>query len=113
MLLKRGVVTLSTTGKRTAQEMETEMSKKTTLLSCPFCGLDEAFLTDTMPAGAYWIECAHCGAETQGSERQSEAIAAWNRRAPGAEAEAVWDTLIEAITSDLPPPPTPKGRLDE
>jgi len=52
------------------------------LLLCPFCGQQEAELTDAMPAGAYWVVCGHCGVETHSSRVRSEAIAAWNWRPP-------------------------------
>ena len=68
-----------------------------TLLPCPFCG-GEAKLHDgvvVIPVidenGAYidadvedtpaWVECAACGAATDGVDSADEAIAAWNRRA--------------------------------
>ncbi len=67
------------------------------LLPCPFCG-GEAELHDGVviipvidESGAYidadvedtpaWVECAACGAATDGVDSADEAIAAWNRRA--------------------------------
>ena len=66
------------------------------LLPCPFCG-GEAELHDGVviipvidESGAYidadvedtpaWVECAACGAATDGVDSADEAIAAWNRR---------------------------------
>lgn len=67
------------------------------LLPCPFCG-GEAKLHDGLVIipvidenGAYidadvedtpaWVECAACGAATDGVDSADEAISAWNRRA--------------------------------
>ena len=67
--------------------------KQTALLPCPFCGGDpimrrtvQEFPADADgPAGEYdaWftLQCDDCGIE-QGAEYRSEAVDAWNRRAP-------------------------------
>ncbi len=62
--------------------------REMTLKDCPFCG-DQGFLKSYPPrpgtAGERWyIECRsdfNCGASTMVKDSESQAIAAWNKRA--------------------------------
>lgn len=63
------------------------------LLPCPFCAgtaISEHFQEGSSAGTYFWHVCSNCGAQTEGSHGQGEAIAAWNRRAlaaPGGEGE--------------------------
>lgn len=59
---------------------------KDELMECPFCGGEarsnpRAFSDAEADIGNAYIECIECGVETPWRLTESEAIAAWNRRA--------------------------------
>jgi len=61
------------------------MNKRTKLLPCPFCGHDLAHVgKHPAPLGAwsYSVQCGWCRGSGAVWIEQSDAIAAWNRRAP-------------------------------
>lgn len=63
------------------------MTEKTQKLKpCPFCG-GEAHLVYTIGKGLWMAECSECEIETPIKDDKSDAIAAWNRRAPQCEKE--------------------------
>lgn len=64
-----------------------DMTEKTQKLKpCPFCG-GEAHLVYTIGRGLWMAECGECEIETPIKDSESDAIAAWNRRAPQCEKE--------------------------
>jgi len=87
----------------------TENPTEKVLLPCPFCGgeasdagharysrpLDDAWWADGSPiTEAFFVNCMKCGAVSRsgvsnGYQTKAEAIAAWNRRPPAGDGEAV------------------------
>lgn len=55
------------------------------LLPCPFCGSDDVVVDPYPPQ---WMALCECGAATNECDSASAAAAAWNRRAPTANAPA-------------------------
>jgi hypothetical protein len=62
-----------------------------TLKACPFCGGSAWIRND----GDWWSVCHGCKVAIGPCPEQTEAIAAWNRRAPAAEASAAMLLVLQ------------------
>lgn len=74
----------------------TTPSDKALAQACPFCGFDKPDVRDNR-TDAFWVDCPVCGAETTGFDTPAEAIAAWNRRTPPAQAAEAVERVAIAI----------------
>lgn len=64
-----------------------EMTEKTQKLKpCPFCGGDASYLYK-QSSTTWYVFCGECESSGAESYSETEAIAAWNRRAPQCEKE--------------------------
>jgi len=59
------------------------------LRECDFCASPLVVMRGSGTQGMYWTQCGHCHAEGPVCDTEAEALAAWNRQAGDAEAEAL------------------------
>lgn len=68
-----------------------------TLLPCPFCASHDCRIQG---ARGSFIQCAECMAESNLMQNDADAVAAWNRRSPNAEVEALKEDYA-AVRAEL------------
>jgi len=69
-------------GKGLVPEPSSCVPEAAALKPCPFCGCDDAETYRFMKSGRHWTSCVACGADGPLGVSDTDAIAAWNRRAP-------------------------------
>jgi Lar family restriction alleviation protein len=77
---------------RTQPMTETDRSSPVseTLKPCPFCGVNDAHVSDT---GAEWVICRGCEAEGPVGDTRQEAIEKWNYRFHHAQCSQHWQPI--------------------